>query len=103
LKLKEAKDTHASRQAASMSKLRNDENKAEHRRRLKLISESKSFVQSQDALHWAYNQGLEQTEAGPVGPDGPDGRRVSGPSRYESQLNMGRLKIEGGRSEESNE
>jgi hypothetical protein len=36
LKLIEAKDAHALKQAASMSKLRNDENEAEHRRKLKL-------------------------------------------------------------------
>jgi hypothetical protein len=64
LKLKEAKDAHALKQAASMSKLRNDENEAEHRRRLKLIGERKSLAQSQEALHWAYNRGLEQGGAG---------------------------------------
>jgi hypothetical protein len=101
LKLKEAKDAHALKQAASMSQLRNDENEAEHRRRLKLIGERKSLAQSQEALHWAYTKGLEQGGAGPVG---PGGRKALGMSGYKSNLDLGRrLQIEGGRIEEINE
>ena len=101
LKLKEATDAHALKQAASMSQLRNDENEAEHRRRLKLIGERKSLVQSQEALHWAYTKGLEQGGAGPVG---PGGRRALGMSRHKSNLDLGRrLQIEGARIEEIDE
>jgi hypothetical protein len=101
LKLKEAKDAHALKQAASMSKLRNDENEAEHRRRLKLIGERKSLAQSQEALHWAYTKGLEQGGAGPVG---PGGRRALGMSAYKSNLDLGRrLQIEENRFEEIEE
>ncbi|PMD32806.1 hypothetical protein L207DRAFT_590496 [Hyaloscypha variabilis F] len=101
LKLKEAKDAHALRQAASMSKLRNDENEAEHRRRLKLIGERKSLAASQEALHWAYNRGLEQGGAAPIG---PGGRKALGMSAHRSNLDLGRrLQIEGARIEEIDE
>jgi hypothetical protein len=87
LKLKEAKDAHALKQAASMSQLRNDENK--------------SLAQSQEALHWAYTKGLEQGGAGPVG---PGGRKALGMSGYKSNLDLGRrLQIEGSRIEEIDE
>lgn len=98
LKLKEAKDAHALRQAASMSQLKNDENEAEHRRRLQFISERKSLMQSEEGLRWAYAKGLEQGGAGPVG---PGGMRALGMSRHQSNLDLGRrLQIEGPRFEE---
>jgi len=98
LKLKEVADAHALKQAASMSRLRNDENEAENRRRLKLISERKSLAQSQEALHWAYTKGLEQ------GGVGPGGRKALGMNPYKSNLDMGRrLQIEQGRVEEIDE
>ncbi|KAE9382018.1 hypothetical protein N431DRAFT_476739 [Stipitochalara longipes BDJ] len=98
LRLKEAKDAHALMQAASMSRLRNDENEAEHRRRLRLIGERKTMAQSQEALHWAYNRGLEQGGGSPIG---PSGRRALGMSAYRSNLDLGRrLQIEGARIEE---
>jgi len=101
LRLQEASDAHGLKQAASMSQLRNNENEQEHRRRLKLIGERKSLAQSQEALHWAYNKGLEQAGAGPVG---PGGRRALGMSGYKSNLDLGRrLQIEGGRIEEIDE
>jgi membrane protein involved in colicin uptake len=101
LKLIEAKDAHALKQAASMSKLRNDENEAEHRRKSKLLGEKKSLMQSQDALYWAYAQGLEQGGAGPVG---PGGRKALGMSGYKANLDLGkRLQIEGRRIEEIDE
>jgi hypothetical protein len=101
LKLKEARDAHALKQAASMSQLRNDENEAEHNRRLKLIGERKNLTQSQEALRWAYTKGLEQGGAGPIG---PGGRRALGMSGYKSNLDLGRrLQIEGGRIEEIDE
>jgi len=59
LKIQEARDSHALRQAASMSQLRNDENEAEHKRRLTFISEKKRLAESEAALGWAYNQGLQ--------------------------------------------
>lgn len=64
LKLKEAADAHALRQEASMSKLRNDEQEAEYRRRMRMLGEEKSLTQSQAALAWAYRKGMEEAQSG---------------------------------------
>jgi hypothetical protein len=91
LRIKEADDKRALRQAASMSKLKNDENEAEHRRTIK-------FAQSQQALAWAFNQGVQA--AGTPGGD----RRALGMSSSKSNLNLTkRLGIEGPRIMEVDE
>ena len=98
LKLMQAKDTHALRQAASLSKLRNDENELEHKRRLKLIGEKKSLAQSEVALGWAYNQGLQ--DAGAPGAN----RRALGTSSSKTNLSFARrMQIEGPRIMEVDE
>ncbi|KAF4634237.1 hypothetical protein G7Y89_g3872 [Cudoniella acicularis] len=94
LKIQEARDAHALRQAASLSQLRNDENEAEHRRRLTFVSEKKRLAESEAALGWAYNQGLQN-----AGMTGPGGRRALGMSS-KSNIDLGgrRKRIEGGPS-----
>lgn len=94
LKVKEVADAHALKQAASMSRLRNDENEAENRRRLKLISEKKGLFQSQEALNFAYTRGLEQ---------GGVGRRALGMNQNKTNFDLRRLQIEQGRVEEIDE
>jgi len=98
LKIKEAWDSHALRQAASMSKLRNDENETEYKRRLKLLNEKKSLAQSEVALGWAYNMGL-QDASGSGG-----NQRALGSSWSKSNLDLSkRLRIEGPRITELDE
>lgn len=89
LRIQEAKDQHALRQAASMSKLRDGEDEAKHRRNMKFIGEKKMLAQSQEALYFAYNRGVE---------DATGGRRALGPSSTKSNLDLAgraaRLRIE---------
>jgi hypothetical protein len=96
LKLQEARDQHALRQAASMSNLRNDENEMEYSRRMRLISEKRSLAQSEVALGWAYNKGLQDAGL-------PRGQRALGMSSR-SNMDLGRrLQIEGPRFTEIEE
>ncbi|KAG0650159.1 Skeletal muscle ankyrin repeat [Hyphodiscus hymeniophilus] len=92
LRIQEARNSHALKQAASMSKLRNDEDEARHRRSMKLIGEKKMLAQSQEALYFAYNKGVEDAAS-------PGGRRALGPSSLRSNLDLAgraaRLRIEG--------
>lgn len=91
LRIQEARNSHALKQAASMSQLRNEEDEARHRRSMKLIGEKKMLAQSQEALYFAYNKGVEDAV-------GPQGRRALGPSSSKSNVDLGRaarLRIEG--------
>ncbi|KAH7369847.1 hypothetical protein BKA65DRAFT_386297 [Rhexocercosporidium sp. MPI-PUGE-AT-0058] len=91
LRIQEARNSHALKQAASMSQLRNEEDEARHRRSMKLIGEKKMLAQSQEALYFAYNKGAEDAV-------GPQGRRALGPSSSKSNMDLGRasrLRIEG--------
>jgi hypothetical protein len=100
LRLQEARDQRALKQAASLSQLRDNEDEARYRRSAKLIGEKKLLAQSQEALHFAYNKGIgDATSSG--------GRRALGPSSTKSNLDLygrsNRLRIEngyGGRIEE---
>ncbi|KAH7382813.1 hypothetical protein BKA64DRAFT_582928 [Cadophora sp. MPI-SDFR-AT-0126] len=91
LRIQEARNAHALKQASSMSQLRNSEDEAKHRRSMKLLSEKKMLAQSQEALYFAYNKGIEDAA-------GPQGRRALGPSSSKSNMDLGRaarLRIEG--------
>lgn len=92
LRVQETRNAHALKQAASMSQLRNDEDEARNRRSLKLIGEKKMLAQSQEALYFAYNKGVEDAAV-------PGGRRALGPSSTRSNLDLAgraaRLRIEG--------
>lgn len=92
LKIQQAKDAQALSQKAAASRLRNDENEAEHRRKMKLINERKSLAQSELALGWAYNKGLEDASGS------GSNRRALGPNPSRSNLDLSRrLRIEGSR------
>ncbi|KAL2072220.1 hypothetical protein VTL71DRAFT_11563 [Oculimacula yallundae] len=91
IKVQEARNSLALKQATSMSQLRNGEEEARHRRTMKAIGEKKMLAQSQEALYFAYNKGIEDAA-------GPSGRRPLGPSSSrQSNFDLGRarLRIEG--------
>jgi hypothetical protein len=91
--IQEAKNKHALKQAASRSQLQDNEYEAKYRRSTKLIGEKKMLAQSQEALYFAYNKGIEDANTS-------RGRRVLGPSSSKSNLDLSRrasrLRVENG-------
>jgi hypothetical protein len=90
LKIEQARAQHQLRQAQSLSQLRNDENEAEHRRKVALVDKQKRLVESEAALGYAYQAGLQGVPM-PVG-----GRRALGMSS-KSNIDLGgrRRRLEG--------
>lgn len=90
LKVQQARAAHELRQAQSMSQLRNDENEAEHKRRMTFMSEKKRLAESEAALGFAYQAGLQGAPL-PIG-----GRRALGmSSRSNIDLGGRRRRLEG--------